>query len=440
MNHSFKIVNIKGREILDSRGNPTVEAEVFLEGGAAARASVPSGASTGMYEAFEKRDGDLNRYGGKGVLRAVGAIDGEIREKLLKTDVRDQAGVDLSLCAIDGTKNKERLGANAILAVSLACAKAGAKQAGTPLYKYLGGVGKVNMPIPMMNVINGGVHAGNGLDTQEFMIMPVGEARFHNRLKMCAEVYRSLKKTINCGGVGDEGGFAPNFFSDEEALDALMEAIKNAGYKPGKDFMIALDAAASEWKSGKKGEYILPKKGTKYTGKELIEHWKHLAETYPIISIEDALDEEDWEGWKSLTKQLGHKVQLVGDDLFVTNTRRLEKGIRENCGNSILIKLNQIGSVSETLEAIKMAHRAGYTAISSHRSGETENTFIADLAVALNMGQIKTGAPSRSERVAKYNRLLRIEENLGDSAVYAAEEIFWGRKRGGTDSGKINQF
>lgn len=412
MNHAFKIVNIKGREILDSRGNPTVEAEVYLEGGKAARASVPSGASTGAYEAFEKRDGDLNRYGGKGVLRAVGAIDGEIREKLFKTDVRDQAGIDLSLCAIDGTKNKERLGANAILAVSLACAKAGAKQAGVPLYKYLGGVGKVNMPIPMMNVINGGAHAGNGLDTQEFMIVPVGEARFHNRVKMCVEVYQMLKNTLKCSGVGDEGGFAPNFITDEEALDALMNAIKDAGYKPGKDFMIALDAASSEWYDKNKNKYLLKKSGRELSTDELVEKWTALCSKYPICSIEDGCADQDIEGWKKLTASLGRQIQLVGDDLFVTNTEKIDAGINNGIANAVLIKPNQIGTVTETIDAVRLAKQNGYKCIMSHRSGETEDASIADFAVGLDVGQVKFGAPARTDRVAKYNRLLRIEDEM----------------------------
>ena len=412
MNHSFKIADIKGREILDSRGNPTVEAEVYLEGGAKGRASVPSGASTGAYEAFEKRDEDINRYNGKGVLRAVGAIDGEIREKLLKADVRDQAGIDLSLCAIDGTKNKERIGANAILAVSLACAKAGAKQAGIPLYKFLGGVGKVNMPIPMMNVLNGGAHAGNGLDTQEFMIMPVGEERFHNRLKMCAEVYHALKKTVKCSGVGDEGGFAPDFTSDEQALDALMAAIKNAGYKPGKDFMIAIDAASSEWYDKNKNLYRLNKSGKEMSSDELVGKWVALCKSYPICSIEDGCADEDIDGWKKLTKALGRKVQLVGDDLFVTNTERISMGIKKGIGNAVLIKPNQIGTVTETIDAVRLAKQNGYLCVMSHRSGETEDTSVADFAVGLDVGQVKFGAPARTDRVAKYNRLIRIEDEV----------------------------
>lgn len=412
MDHSFKIVNIRGREILDSRGNPTVEAEVYLEGGAVGRASVPSGASTGKYEACEKRDGDLNRYDGKGVLRAVGGIDGELREKLYQADVRDMAGIDLSLCAIDGTKNKERLGANAILAVSFACAKAGAKQAGLPLYKFVGGVGKVNMPIPMMNVLNGGAHAGNGLETQEFMIMPVGEARFHNRVKMCVEVFHALKKVVKCSGVGDEGGYAPDMKSDEKALDALMEGVKKAGYEPGKDFRFAIDAAASEWYDESKKVYRLKKSGEELTSDELVKKWTDLCGRYPICSIEDGCADEDIDGWKKLTKALGSKIQLVGDDLFVTNTERIAMGIEQGIGNAVLIKPNQIGTLTETIDAVRLAKQNGYRCIMSHRSGETEDTTIADLAVGLDIGQIKMGAPSRTDRVAKYNRLLRIEDEM----------------------------
>ncbi len=365
---------------------------------------------------------------GKGVSKAVNNINTVIADKIKGMDASDIYAIDRAMIEADGTKDKSNLGANAILAVSIACACAAAKALKLPLYQFLGGKNANRLPVPMMNILNGGAHAANNIDVQEFMIMPVAAESFKEGLRQCSEVFHTLKALLKDKGlatsVGDEGGFAPNLSGEKEAIEFILEAIEKSGYKPGKDFMITLDAAASEWKSGKAGEYILPKQGIKYTGDELIEHWKQLADQYPIVSIEDALDEEDWEGWKRLTKELGNKIQLVGDDLFVTNTKRLEKGIRENCGNSILIKLNQIGSVSETLEAIKMAHRAGYTAISSHRSGETENTFIADLAVALNMGKIKTGAPSRSERVAKYNRLLRIEESLGSSTVYSAAEIF----------------
>ena len=424
----MRIEKITGREILDSRGNPTVEVDVWLESGVMGRASVPSGASTGEHEALELRDGDKNRYGGKGVQKAVENINKMIAPALVGMPVLNQRAIDYAMLKLDGTKTKSNLGANAILGVSLAVAKAAAKQLGVPLYQYLGGPNARVMPIPMMNIMNGGKHADSSLTIQEFMIMPVGAPSFKECLRWCAEVFHALAALLKSKGlatsVGDEGGFAPDLASDEEAIQYILEAVKNAGYEPGKDFMIAMDAASSEWKGSKKGEYVLPKAGTKFTSAELIEHWKKLVEKYPIISIEDALDEEDWEGWQQLTKELGDKVQLVGDDLFVTNTERLAKGIELGCGNSILIKLNQIGSVSETLEAIKMAHKAGYTAISSHRSGETADTTIADLAVALNTCQIKTGAPSRSERVAKYNQLLRIEEELGDSAVYPQMKAF----------------
>lgn len=427
------IKSIIGREILDSRGNPTVEAEVTLMEGTTARGAAPSGASTGEFEALELRDGDMNRYFGKGVTKAVNNINTVIADKIKGMDASDIYAIDRAMIEADGTKDKSNLGANAILAVSIACSCAAAKALKLPLYQFLGGKSGNRLPVPMMNILNGGAHAANNIDVQEFMIMPVSVESFKEGLRQCSEVFHTLKALLKSKGlatsVGDEGGFAPDLSGEEEAIKLILEAINKAGYTPGKDFMIALDAAASEWKGSKRGEYILPKQGIKYSTEELVEHWKKLAEQYPIASIEDALDEEDWEGWKSLTKKLGDKIQLVGDDLFVTNSERLERGIRENCGNSILIKLNQIGSVSETLETIKMAHRAGYTAISSHRSGETENTFIADLAVALNMGQIKTGAPSRSERVAKYNRLLRIEENLGLSTAYSAAEIFAVRKK-----------
>ena len=416
------IVDITGREILDSRGNPTVEVDVTLENGVMGRAAVPSGASTGEHEALELRDGDKSRYQGKGVLNAVNNVNTVIADALLGFDVTDQAAIDRLLIDLDGTKTKSNLGANAILAVSIAAARAASQALDIPLYRFLGGISGNRLPVPMMNILNGGAHAANTVDVQEFMIMPVGAPSFKEALRWGAEVFHALAALLKSKGlatsVGDEGGFAPNLASDEEAIQYILEAVKNAGYEPGKDFMIAMDAASSEWKGSVKGEYILPKAGTKFTSEGLIEHWKKLVDKYPIISIEDALDEEDWEGWQKLTRELGHKVQLVGDDLFVTNTERLSKGIELGCGNSILIKLNQIGSVSETLEAIKMAHKAGYTAIASHRSGETADTTIADLAVALNTCQIKTGAPSRSERVAKYNQLLRIEEELGDSAVY----------------------
>lgn len=418
----LEIVKVIGREILDSRGNPTVEAEVYLADGTVGRGTAPSGASTGEFEALELRDGDKGRYGGKGVTKAVENINTAINDAVCGLDASDIYAVDKAMIKADGTKDKSKFGANAILAVSIAAARAASISLDIPLYRFLGGISGNRLPVPMMNILNGGAHAANTVDVQEFMIMPVGAPSFKEALRWCAEVFHALAALLKSKGlatsVGDEGGFAPDLASDEEAIQYILEAVKNAGYEPGKDFMIAMDAASSEWKGSKKGEYVLPKAGTKFTSAELIEHWKKLVEKYPIISIEDALDEEDWEGWQLLTKELGGKVQLVGDDLFVTNTERLAKGISLGCGNSILIKLNQIGSVSETLEAIKMAHKAGYTAISSHRSGETADTTIADLAVALNTCQIKTGAPSRSERVAKYNQLLRIEEELGESAVY----------------------
>lgn len=418
----LEIVKVIGREILDSRGNPTVEAEVYLADGTVGRGTAPSGASTGEFEALELRDGDKGRYGGKGVTKAVENINTAINDAVCGLDASDIYAVDKAMIKADGTKDKSKLGANAILAVSIAAARAASISLDIPLYRFLGGISGNRLPVPMMNILNGGAHAANTVDVQEFMIMPVGAPSFKEALRWCAEVFHALAALLKSKGlatsVGDEGGFAPDLASDEEAIQYILEAVKNAGYEPGKDFMIAMDAASSEWKGSKKGEYVLPKAGTKFTSAELIEHWKKLVEKYPIISIEDALDEEDWEGWQLLTKELGGKVQLVGDDLFVTNTERLAKGISLGYGNSILIKFNQIGSVSETLEAIKMAHKAGYTAISSHRSGETADTTIADLAVALNTCQIKTGAPSRSERVAKYNQLLRIEEELGESAVY----------------------
>lgn len=424
----LEIEKVVGREILDSRGNPTVEAEVTLIDGTVSRGTAPSGASTGEFEALELRDGDKSRYLGKGVSKAVENINTVINDTITGMDASDIYAVDKAMIEADGTKDKSNLGANAILAVSIATARAAATALDIPLYRFLGGISGNRLPVPMMNILNGGAHAANTVDVQEFMIMPVGAPSFKECLRWCAEVFHALAALLKSKGlatsVGDEGGFAPDLASDEEAIQYILEAVKNAGYEPGKDFMIAMDAASSEWKGSKKGEYVLPKAGTKFTSAELIEHWKKLVKKYPIISIEDALDEEDWEGWQQLTKELGDKVQLVGDDLFVTNTERLAKGIELGCGNSILIKLNQIGSVSETLEAIKMAHKAGYTAISSHRSGETADTTIADLAVALNTCQIKTGAPSRSERVAKYNQLLRIEEELGDSAVYPQMKAF----------------
>lgn len=426
----LEIEKVVGREIMDSRGNPTVEAEVYLIDGTVARGTAPSGASTGEFEALELRDGDKSRYLGKGVQKAVENINTVINDTITGMDASDIYAVDKAMIEADGTKDKSKLGANAILAVSIATARAAAEALGIPLYRFLGGIQGTKLPVPMMNILNGGAHADSAVDTQEFMIMPVGAPTFKEALRWCAEVFHTLKKLIKDMGdvtaVGDEGGFAPNkLTSDEEAIEKILEAIKVAGFEPGKDFMIAMDAASSEWKSEKgKGFYKQPKSGKEFTSDELIAHWEALVDKYPIISIEDGLDEEDWEGWQRMTAKIGNKIQLVGDDLFVTNTERLSKGISLGAGNSILIKLNQIGSVSETLEAIKMAHKAGYTAISSHRSGETADTTIADLAVALNTCQIKTGAPSRSERVAKYNQLLRIEEELGNSAVYPGMGAF----------------
>lgn len=424
----LEIEKVVGREIIDSRGNPTVEAEVYLADGTVGRGAAPSGASTGEFEALELRDGNKDRFGGKGVSKAVGNINTTINEALKGIDASDIYAVDGAMLAADGTKDKSNLGANAILAVSIAAVRAAATALQIPLYRLLGGVNGNRLPVPMMNILNGGAHAANTVDVQEFMIMPAGAPSFKEGLRWCTEVFHALAALLKERGlatsVGDEGGFAPDLGSDEEAIECILEAVEKAGYKPGEDFVLAMDAASSEWKSATKGEYLLPKSGRKFTSAELIEHWKQLCEKYPIYSIEDGLDEEDWEGWQQLTKELGDTVQLVGDDLFVTNTERLSEGIKLGCGNSILIKLNQIGSVSETLEAIKMAHNAGYTAVTSHRSGETEDTTIADLAVALNTCQIKTGAPSRSERVAKYNQLLRIEEQLGNAAVYPGKGAF----------------
>ena len=418
----LEIEKVIGREIIDSRGNPTVEAEVWLADGTVGRGAAPSGASTGEFEALELRDGDKGRFGGKGVSKAVENINTVINAALVGLDAADTYAVDAAMLQADGTKDKSNLGANAILAVSIAAARAAAASLELPLYRFLGGVSGNKLPVPMMNILNGGAHAANTVDVQEFMIMPAGAPSFREGLRWCTEVFHALQALLKDKGlatsVGDEGGFAPDLASDEEAIQYILAAIEKAGYQPGRDFVLAMDAASSEWKGSKKGEYRLPKCGKVFTSEELVAHWKQLVEKYPIYSIEDGLDEEDWEGWQQMTKELGGKVQLVGDDLFVTNTERLAKGISLGCGNSILIKLNQIGSVSETLEAIKMAHKAGYTAIASHRSGETEDTTIADLAVALNTCQIKTGAPSRSERVAKYNQLLRIEEDLGAAAQY----------------------
>ena len=426
--HGLEIEQVVGREILDSRGNPTVEAEVHLNDGTIGRGAAPSGASTGAFEALELRDGDPARYGGKGVCKAVENIRTVIHGALRGMDAADIRAVDRAMIQADGTSDKSRLGANAILAVSIACARAAANARQMPLYRFLGGADGCTMPVPMMNILNGGAHAANTVDVQEFMILPAGAPSFREALRWCAEVFHALQKILHSRGlttsVGDEGGFAPDLDGDEAAIQVILEAICKAGYEPGRDFVLGMDAASSEWKSDEKGIYRLPKCGRVYTSAELVNHWKELCERYPIWSIEDGLDEEDWDGWQLMTRELGGRVQLVGDDLFVTNTSRLARGIREHCGNSILIKLNQIGTVSETLDAIRMAHKAGYTAIASHRSGETEDATIADLAVALNTCQIKTGAPSRSERVAKYNRLLRIEEQLGGAAVYPGFDAF----------------
>ncbi|ERL03675.1 phosphopyruvate hydratase [Mitsuokella sp. oral taxon 131] len=430
MKDYLKIMQVIGREIIDSRGNPTVEAEVTLADGSVGRAAVPSGASTGEFEALELRDGDQSKYGGKGVSKAVGNINEVIAPALVGEDASDSYAVDAVMLELDGTDDKSKLGANAILAVSLAAAKAAAISEDIPLYRFFGGVSGNHLPVPMMNILNGGAHATNSVDTQEFMVMPVGAPTFREGLRWATEVFHALqsllKKEGNTTAVGDEGGFAPDLKSDEDTIEHILTAIRNAGYEPGRDFVLAMDAAASEWKDKEKGKghYKQPKSGRTFTSDELIAHWESLIGKYPIYSIEDGLDEEDWEGWQRMTKKLGDKVQLVGDDLFVTNTKRLKKGIDLGCANSILIKLNQIGSLTETLEAIKMAHEAGYTAIVSHRSGETEDTTIADLAVALDTNQIKTGAPSRSERVAKYNQLLRIEEALGKSAVFPGKRAF----------------
>ncbi len=428
MKDYLTIVKVVGREILDSRGNPTVEAEVTLADGTIGRGMSPSGASTGIFEALELRDGDKSRYLGKGVTKAVENVNTVLADAVIGLDASDIYAVDAAMIAADGTKGKNKLGANAILAVSIAAARAAAASLDLPLYRFLGGLNANRLPVPMMNILNGGAHASNTVDIQEFMIMPVGAPSFKEALRWCAEVFHNLSKILKAEGlatsVGDEGGFAPNLASDEDALKYICKAIEAAGYVPGKDFMIAIDAAASEWKGEVKGEYVLPKAGTKFTTESLVAFWKDLADRYPIISLEDGMDEEDWEGWKLLTDTIGEKVQLVGDDLFVTNTERLAKGIEGGNANAILIKLNQIGTVSETLEAIKMAHKAGFTAVTSHRSGETADTTIADLAVALNTCQIKTGAPSRSDRVAKYNQLLRIEEELGASAVYPGMAAF----------------
>ena len=433
MKQMLEIVDVLGREIIDSRGNPTVEVEVVLEDGTMGRAAVPSGASTGVHEACELRDGDKDRYLGKGVEKAVSNVNTELAECLIGMNALDQVSIDKAMIELDGTPNKGRLGANAILGCSLAVAKAAAESLGTSLYNYIGGVNAKTLPVPMMNILNGGAHATNNVEIQEFMIMPVGACCWKKALQMCAEVFHQLKKTLKdngtpAAGVGDEGGYAPNLKKDEDALKVIVQAISDAGFKPGEDFMIAIDAASSEWWNDEEKCYIQPKSGKKLTQQQLVNMWKKFADTYPIISLEDGMAEDDWEGWAMLTKAIGSKVQLVGDDLFVTNVARLSDGISKGVANSILIKVNQIGTLTETLDAIQMANRAGYTAIVSHRSGETEDATIADIAVATNAGQIKTGAPSRTDRVAKYNQLLRIEEELGDAAVYLGKDAFFNVK------------
>ncbi len=433
MKEIIEIVDVLGREILDSRGNPTVEVEVYLEDGTMGRAAVPSGASTGVHEACELRDGDKDRYLGKGVLTAVKNVNTEIAECLVGMNVLDQTAIDKALIALDGTPNKSRLGANAILGASLACAKAAAESLGTSLYNYIGGVNAKTLPVPMMNILNGGAHATNNVDIQEFMIMPVGACCWREALRMCAEVFHTLKSVLKengtpAAGVGDEGGYAPNLKKDEDAFKCIVQAIEKAGYKPGEDFKIAIDAAVSDWYNAETGCYDLPKAKKSMTKQQMVNMWKKFADSYPIVSMEDCMGEDDIEGWQMLTKALGDRVQLVGDDLFVTNTERLKMGLENKIANSILIKVNQIGTLTETLDAIQMANRAGYTAVVSHRSGETEDATIADIVVATNAGQIKTGAPSRTDRVAKYNQLLRIEEELGDVALYLGKEAFFNLK------------
>ena len=427
------IIDVFGREVLDSRGNPTVEVEVVLEDGAFGRAAVPSGASTGAFEAVELRDGDKGRYLGKGTLDALAHVNGEITDALVGLEADDQRSIDDIMLELDGTENKGALGANAILGVSLACAKAAAESAELPLYKYVGGANAHVLPTPMMNILNGGVHADNNVDFQEFMIMPVGAPTFSEALRWCTEIYHTLKKVLHDaglgGGVGDEGGFAPNFKTNEEPLEYVMKACEAAGYRPGSDIMFAMDPASTEFYNEGTGMYVLAGEGRELTSAEMVDYWEALVNKYPIISLEDGMAEEDWDGWKALTERIGDRVQLVGDDLFVTNSKRLAKGIEMGCANSILIKVNQIGTLTETLEAIEMAKQAGYTCVMSHRSGETEDTTIADLSVAVNTGQIKTGAPCRSDRVAKYNQLLRIEEELDAAATYAGMSAFYNIKR-----------
>ena len=430
MKSMIEIVDVVAREILDSRGNPTVEVEVTLDDGVVGRAAVPSGASTGIYEACELRDGDKSRYLGKGVEKAVTNVNTEIADALIGMNVLDQVAIDKLMIELDGTPNKSRLGANAILGASMACAKAAAESLGVSLYNYIGGINAKTLPVPMMNILNGGAHATNNVDIQEFMIMPVSAPSWKEALRRCAEVFHTLKVVLKengtpAAGVGDEGGYAPNLKKDEDALKVIVQAIEKAGYKPGEDFMIAIDAATSEWYNDETGCYDLPKAKKTMTKQQMVNMWKKFADNYPIISLEDGMGENDWEGWNLLTKAIGDRVQLVGDDLFVTNVERLSTGIEKGVANAILIKVNQIGTLTETLDAIQMANRAGYTAVVSHRSGETEDTTIADISVALNAGQIKTGAPSRTDRVAKYNQLLRIEEELGDSAVYLGRKAFF---------------
>lgn len=427
------IIDVHGREVLDSRGNPTVEVEVVLESGAMGRAMVPSGASTGAFEAVELRDGDKSRYLGKGVLKAVEHVNSDIADELIGLESDDQRAIDAAMISLDGTDNKGNFGANAILGASLAVAKAAAEEAALPLYKYVGGVGAHLLPTPMMNILNGGVHADNNVDFQEFMIMPVGAQSFAEALRWCAEIYHTLKTVLHDaglgGGVGDEGGFAPNFSRNDEPLEYIVKACEAAGYKPGSDIMFAMDPASTEFYDADKGVYVLAGEGRELTSEQMVDYWEALVDRFPIISIEDGMAEEDWDGWKMLTERIGDRVQLVGDDLFVTNTERLAKGIELGCANAILIKVNQIGSLTETLEAIELAKTHGYACVMSHRSGETEDTTIADLSVACNTGQIKTGAPCRSDRIAKYNQLLRIEEELDTQATYAGADAFYNIKR-----------
>ena len=423
------IIDVFGREVLDSRGNPTVEVEVILDDGSMGRAAVPSGASTGAFEAVELRDGDADRYMGKGTLKAVGHVNEEIADALIGMEADDQRAIDKEMLALDGTKNKANFGANAILGASLAVAKAAAESAELPLYKYVGGVNANLLPTPMMNILNGGEHADNNVDFQEFMIMPVCAPTFAEALRWCAEIYHTLKKVLHDaglgGGVGDEGGFAPNFTTNEEPLTYIMKACEQAGYQPGSDIMFAMDPASTEFYNPETGKYVLAGEGRELTSAEMVDYWEALVNKYPIISIEDGMAEEDWDGWKALTDRIGDHVQLVGDDLFVTNSERLAKGIELGCANAILVKVNQIGALTETMEAIQMAKQAGYACVMSHRSGETEDTTIADLAVATNAGQIKTGAPCRSDRVAKYNQLIRIEEELAEAGQYAGKNAFY---------------